>query len=219
MPDPTILARGLSRLLRKLLSINPDLNFRLQLARSSLMIDSVPTHTSVSQYAEHVMAELEQVNLQSRKRDGSHQEAPKIKKFEEQRDKKDWKEKKEDDEKEKEKEKSRCRFYLTDQGCRRGKGCSYAPDTKDDKKRCWNCGGVDHMSPACTRPKDTKEGGTKPRISKVEKEKTTSKKEEETEEQQPSIKDLLKEANDMLKNMNAPSPTSSIIYVDHTKRR
>ena len=220
VPDPTILARGLSRMLRKILTINQDLNFRLQLARLSLMIDSVPNHASITQYAEHVMAELEQVNLQSRKKDPPALPDPtKLKRFEEvNNERKKGREKKEMDEKDPSKEKGKCRFFLTDTGCRRGKTCGFSHDLKDDRRRCWNCGAVDHMAPACTRSKEPKESATKPRISKAEKEKTQhGRTEGEKGETTPSIKELIKEANDMLKNLHStpsssqsPSPISNV---------
>ena len=68
------------------------------------------------------------------------------------------------------------------------------------------------MSPNCTRPKDTKEGSSnKPKIAKVTKEKGEKEKNDDDEggsEKVPSVKELLKEANDMLKSMSS-SPTSS----------
>ena len=206
VPDPTILARGLSRLTKKLLSLHPELSFRLQLARSSLMIDSVPTPSSITQYAEHVMAELEQVNQQTKKKNPVT-DPPRLKRFEEaSKDKKDDKEKKPGDEK---KDKAKRRFFLTDARCRRGKGCTFAHDQRDEKRRCWNCGAVDHMAPSCTRPRESKEGNGRPKIAKAEKEKAASGKNEgDGGDDQPSIKDLLKEANEMLKGMNG-SPTAS----------
>lgn len=65
--------------------------------------------------------------------------------------------------------------------------CSH--DQRDEKRRCWNCGAVDHIAPACGRPKETKEGGGKPKISKAKKEKPTSGKQDcdgGSEEQRPS---------------------------------
>ena len=206
IPDPTILARGLGRLMKKLITMFPELNFRLQLVRSSLMVDAVPTHESVSKYSEHLLAELEQMGHQARKKDSSG-EAPK--KFEEQpKDSREGRTRKEGEEK----EKPKCRFYLSDQGCRRGKSCTFSHEQKDEKKRCWICGSPEHFAPACTRPKEAKEGSPRPKISKAEKEKVGKNKseDEEGEEVQPSIKELLKEANDMLKGMNGgPSPSSS----------
>ena len=60
LPDPTILVRGLSKLVKRILQGMPDLSFRLSLVRNTLMIDTVPSHESVSRYSEHLLAELEQ---------------------------------------------------------------------------------------------------------------------------------------------------------------
>ena len=68
MPGATILVRGVSKLLRKVVGSHPDLSFRLSLARNSLLIDTVPTQESVSQYSEHALAELEQLGLQSKRK-------------------------------------------------------------------------------------------------------------------------------------------------------
>lgn len=207
IPDPTILVKGLNRITKRLTSTFPELYFRLQLVKSSLMVDSIPTHESINKYSEHLLAELEQLGHQSKKKETST-EAPKLKRFEETtKDRKESQEKKEGDDKGK--EKSKCKFFLTDQGCRRGKGCTFSHDQKDDKRRCWNCGGVDHMATTCTRSKEGKEGG-RPKTMKMEKEKNVKAEGEEDEGQpQLSVKDLLKEANDMLKSMQSPSSSSA----------
>ena len=43
-----------------------------------------------------------------------------------------------------------CKFFTTDQGCRKGKGCKWA-HVMDDQKRCWNCGAKDHFATSCPR--------------------------------------------------------------------
>ena len=99
VPDPTILARGLGKMMKKLVSMHPELHCRLQLIRSTLMVDAVPTHDSAAKYSEHLLAELEQMGHQSRKRD-TVPEVPKLKKFEEpSRDSKEVKERREGEEK------------------------------------------------------------------------------------------------------------------------
>ena len=206
IPDPTILAKGLSRLVKKLTVTYPELSFRLQLVKSALMVDAVPSHDSITKYSEHLMAELEQVNQQSRKRESpGSTEVPKIKKFEE-----GGKEKKEVEKEKREgdsKDKGKCRFFLTDQGCRRGKSCSYSHEARDDRRRCWNCGGVDHMSPQCQRPKEGKDAA-KPKVAKIEKGKEEGRMEEvEGLSSPPTMKELLDEANKVLKSL-APPPTS-----------
>ena len=44
----------------KVLQSNAALNFRIQLARTTLMIDAIPALSSVEQYAECLLAELDQ---------------------------------------------------------------------------------------------------------------------------------------------------------------
>ena len=81
LPDPTILVRGLGKLVKKILQNMPDLSFRLSLVRNTLMIDTVPSHESVSRYSEHLLAELEQSGHQSKKKEVSV-EARKLRKLE-----------------------------------------------------------------------------------------------------------------------------------------
>ena len=206
IPDATILVRGLGKLMKKLSATYADLNFRLQLTRNQLMVDTIPTQESVTKYSHHLLAELETMGHQAKKKEVTT-EPPKLKKFEEQSKDQGTKDNKEIGNK----EKSKCRFYLSDSGCKRGKGCTFSHDQKDEKRRFWNCGGTDHMSPACTRPKEGKEG-PKPRIAKAEKGKDGKEEVKEQEEAsgsvQPSVKDLLEEANKMLKSLNS-SPLSS----------
>lgn len=70
-------------------------------------------------------------------------------------------------------------------------------------------GATDHMATTCSRPKENKGGSqSKPKISKAgkEKEKTEG---GGTEEELPSVKDLPKEANDMLRSMNSSSSSTA----------
>ena len=57
-------------------------------------------------------------------------------------------------------QKQPCKFWLTDEGCRRGAGCKYGHvfQTKEDKKaRCWTCGATTHRQCECP----TRSGGKK----------------------------------------------------------
>ena len=67
-PDATIQVKGLGRLMRKVLKDNTDLAFRIQLAKSTLAIDTTPTEATVMTYANHLPAEVEQVAHQDKKR-------------------------------------------------------------------------------------------------------------------------------------------------------
>lgn len=56
--------------------------------------------------------------------------------------------------------KGSCRFFLTDEGCRKGKECTFN-HVLDKERRCWNCGSKAHFSNSCTRPKEGEKGGGK----------------------------------------------------------
>ena len=135
----------------------------------------------------------------------SRQEAPKRKSIEVEKDK--GKGKNQDRQTEEAGGKPRCRFFLTDGGCRKGKLCGYAHEGRDEKKRCWNCGGVDHFAPACARPKGSSENSSpKARTLKSEAEGGGSQKEAEVPSastSESSIKEFVEEANKMLKNLSA----------------
>ena len=48
VPDPTVLMKGLTRLTKRVMSANPELAFRVSLARNTLLVDSIPNHKTVS---------------------------------------------------------------------------------------------------------------------------------------------------------------------------
>ena len=208
LPDPTILVRGLSKLVKRILQGMPDLSFRLSLVRNILMIDTVPSHESVSRYSEHLLAELEQAGHQTKKKE-QQVEAPKLKRLEGQQ--------KEDGSGQKEGsptgrfggEKKKCRFFLTEGGCRRGKECQWLHE-KDDKRRCWTCGAEDHFATTCSRPKGKEQ--TLKKVSKFEGEESPSKKKAEEIMDQSStapMKGLLEEASRMLKTMSSSSSSNT----------
>ena len=78
--------KGLGRLMKKVLKDNTDLAFRIQLAKSTLAIDTTPTEATVMTYANHLLAEVEQIAHQDRRRTekaGGVVVEPKVKKIEE----------------------------------------------------------------------------------------------------------------------------------------
>ena len=77
-PDATIQVKGLGRLMKKVLRDHPDLGFRIQLAKTTLAIDTTPTETTVMTYANHLLAEVEQVAHQDKTRGGHlvHRQTP-----------------------------------------------------------------------------------------------------------------------------------------------
>ena len=215
MPDATILVKGLSKLLKKVISGNQDLSFRLSLARNSLLIDTIPTQESVNQYTEHVLAELEQMGHHARRKEGKVDEGPRVRKFEESGKTEEGPRGKGKPREEYEAKKSPCRFFLTDQGCRRGKQCPYG-HVLDTEKRCWSCGSKEHFAGGCPRGEEgktakvAKAGAKSERSSKPD---PTPKVSEAAGEVKPEVdKDtgedtmrvLLDEAQKMIKSLENP---------------
>ena len=66
-----------------------------------------------------------------------------------------------------------CKFFLSDQGCRRGASCKYSHDVdkKQRQGRCWTCGSKQHVAKACPTKKNgnprspTRTAGNKPESS------------------------------------------------------
>ena len=157
-PDPSVLVRGLGRVVKKILDIHPDLRFRVSLAKSTLMLDSAPSSQSVDRYVTLLLAETELIAHTDKK---VVNPKPKL------NEAKLAKEEKGEAEKGKGKGKSVdqkgvCHYFLTDEGCRRGKDCTFAHNL-DQEKRCWACGSKSHLSNACPRGggEGSKEGGKK----------------------------------------------------------
>ena len=101
-----------------------------------------------------------------------------------------------------------CKFFLTEQGCKKGKSCSFQHNL-DDQKRCWNCGSSLHFSPKCDRPRDgdLKGGKGEGKMVRMAKKEEGAKKEDAEKSESGGstevMKGLLEEANKMLKAMSS----------------
>ena len=212
VPDATVLVRGLSKLMRRVLAQNPDLHFRLSLMRNELQIDTVPTPETVSHYSEHVLAELEQLGQHAKKKEVV--EPVKLKKVEEVAEGRV--------KREEEKKEGKCRFYLTEGGCRRGRSCKWSHDQKDGEKRCFNCGSNKHFATSCPYKTSSSESPPKvPKAAKIEEseefrggkkeaeEAVKGSSEDDEEKEAGVMSELLEEANKMLKSLSKKSGTTS----------
>ena len=150
---------------------NRDLNFKINLAKSQLQVDTVPTYTTIGVYCEHLLSELEQLVHTEKKSAPGEIKAKKIEgTYAEDKGGKD----------EFVKEKKPCRFFPTDQGCRRGAQCTFGHEARDGRSRCYVCGATSHFAKDCSRKvtseqavkKDFKPGA--PKVAKVETENATS---------------------------------------------
>ena len=64
-PDPSLLARGLTRMLQAVMERNQDASFRTSLVKSTLQIDTNPSYDKVESYFKHLMAECEALAVSS----------------------------------------------------------------------------------------------------------------------------------------------------------
>ena len=232
-PDPTVLVRALNRITGKVLEMHKDLNFRIALSKSTLLVDTAPTKQVVEQFATHLLAEIEQVSHVEKKTFGSTSKAaipkvenPKIRKMEEDSkgvgkggDRKPFVARKTSEEK----GKPACRFYMTDDGCKKGKACTWShviDESLGTKRRCWSCGSTRHFSSSCPTSSATSigtsssDGGSPPKVksAKEEMEPCSSFEKSEKEENPAKVekpdeqmKSLIEEANRMLKSLNRKS--------------
>ena len=112
----------------------------------------------------------------------------------------------------------KCRFFLTKEGCRRGKSCMYSHDLKDEVRRCFICGCPDHLASTCTRKKG--DGGyakSPPKAAKAEAMEDSGKVEGQQGLDAPSsqsdqggastsVQGLLEEATKVLKSISTATP-------------
>ena len=214
-PDPALLVHGLLRMTKNVFETNRELQFRVSLARHGLGIDTVPTLESVTQFAMHLLSECEQLSQMEKKTVPNNAKVePKVKMMEYEKEDAQGKGKgrentAEEDRGERQKV-VKCKFYLTPEGCRRGRDCKFSHTEKDRKRRCYVCGAEEHLAPACPR-KGTGEGSPpKQKGAKVEEGVKTGevKTGEETKEESETMKGLIEEANKMLRSLTS-HPTSS----------
>ena len=213
VPDAALLLKGLNRMTRRVLESHKELQFRIQLARSSLGVDTTPTELTVSRFATHLLAELDQVALTEKRISASatKTDGPKLKSMEVDKSGKGKGKDRQDRGQEDGATKTRCRFFLTEHGCRKGKECSFSHDQKDEKRRCYVCGSSEHFATACTRPKGSSSGGegSPPKQKQLKSDEKHERKDSDsvsTSSQETAMKDLIDEANKVLKSLN---PTSS----------
>eukprot|EP00435_Cladocopium_sp_Y103_P065207 s1247_g27.t1 len=159
-PDPTLLIGALDKMSGSIIRSSTQLAFRLNSTRAQLMVDINPTLSSVTTYADAIMAEAEgllhagtQVNttVKVKAMDGGAPEPPQ----------------KKGDGKGKAPERTgkgpACKFFGTEDGCKKGQDCSYVHDwsTVDrSQPRCWTCSSTKDQKRDCTVKAITGPGGS-----------------------------------------------------------
>eukprot|EP00439_Symbiodinium_sp_Y106_P022158 s6090_g2.t1 len=154
-PDSSVLLRGIELIIGSALKKLPDTSFRLALARNELQLQNRPTQESVLRYFDHALAELQQSapTRSSTRTAGGMDEPPKLRAADAQAGTGGTAARTPPGSPTKDGQRQgACKFFQTDQGCRRGAGCKYTHEfsSKDEKRsRCWFCGSKQHRQPEC----------------------------------------------------------------------
>ena len=153
LPDGSVLLMAIEAAVKGVVDLNRDMAFKLNMAKQELQLPYKPTVSAVMVYADHVMAELHQIIPYSNKdaklkglsttpsSPTSSAASPKGKGNGQPQP---------------------CKFWLSDDGCRRGASCKFSHQfaTKEDKKaRCWMRGSKNHRQGECpTKQNNGKKG-------------------------------------------------------------
>ena len=213
-PDPFLLIRGLSRIIKKPLEQHRDLSFRISLARSTLQIDATPTAESVGTFAMHLLAEFEQMThseVQANKKKDQQENKQKAMKPQEQggggrqEDRLSSVQQLGDQTR----DVPACRFFLTEGGCKKGRSCKFGHDMRDERRRCYHCGCPDHLAPQCNRgdspPKKLMRNKQQSQQQRDEQRSQVSSTDTQSNTGKESVAALLEEANKMLKTLSTDS--------------
>ncbi|CAE7496302.1 PIP5K4 [Symbiodinium sp. CCMP2592] len=153
IPDPSILVKALDGMLKKPVADHSDVGFRMNLLH--LKVDFLPSEDNVLAIHRAFLAEFEQMGYKKNAKQGMDPTpAPRLRAMENEQPQlptsptKDGKG-----------GAKPCRFYLSDEGCRRGKGCRFEHTMKDLSKaerrdRCYECGAKGHLSASCPTRKE-----------------------------------------------------------------
>ena len=105
-----------------------------------------------------------------------------------------------------------CKFWRSDDGCRRGAACTYyAHDTSEMRGRCFGCGGH-HLKKDCPHNQKSEKGDGK-KVSKVK----AAKEHEKPDQVEKVVKDITGEESS--KESGSPPTTSASSYRDSPPRQ
>ena len=163
-PDPSILLRGVDSIVKRVLQDHGGIQFRVNMLRYTLEVDAKPTLRSVQDLHQSLLAEFEQVAFRGRQRATTNPSAASLKAMANSTStttapSSTATSAPEDGSPGKGTKGAPCKFFLTDQGCKRGAACKFNHDVdrKQRQGRCWTCGSKQHVAKACpTKEKDNK---------------------------------------------------------------
>ena len=140
VPDPIILLKALEPAVQLVSQLDAQATFRLAQSRAQLQVDARPEESSVWNYSECLLAELESLRLvhgtsATANNGTSSTTTPAVKMLGTRST-----------------TTSACKFWGSDTGCRQGKRCSYLHDwasLEDRNNRCFLCSSTAHRKAEC----------------------------------------------------------------------
>ena len=210
-PDPSILLKALDGLVRKPLQENSEVTFRTQLLRYHLKVDITPSADGVLAIHRAYLAEFEQLAMRRAPKKGNAQTGdgssnspvnPRMKAIGGKTPEAQGGVREGVPQGGQQKP---CKFFLTDEGCRRGKSCKFEHIMdKEKRERCWTCGSKQHTSKSCP----TKAKTDTPTSSNTTKTGAGSPKRSDGAQETPTIQKVM-EAAETLSTATTTVPTSS----------
>ena len=161
LPDVTVLMGVMAKFCDTLGRLGGgQMAFRVASARQELGVDYRPNYPAVKELAEFLQAEAEELHLVTGVKAASTSttttaavKALATGDFEAK------------DAKEGKGSKPACKFWKSEDGCRKGASCTFGHDTSDMKGRCFTCGAQSHVKREC--PTAKKEETPEKKVSKV----------------------------------------------------
>jgi len=162
LPDPSIQVKALDKIVSTMMDADPRVQFRVQLARTALEVDTDPSEEKVNRYLRVLQAELTSMEtIVKEKPKGT--ETPQVKPvtIREGKDKGFKGEGKKGGGKKGFEGKGKsdlsavpCRWYQSEKGCFRGGDCIFMHGyLKFEDGKCFNCGSKEHKGTECPAPK------------------------------------------------------------------
>ena len=149
LPDGSVLLVAVEGAIKKVVEGNRDISFKLSMAKQALHLPHIPTHAAVLSYTDHILAELQQIIPLGKG------EAPRLKGVQAEGPTSPSSSGASPTSK-----KNPCKYFLSEDGCRRGAQCKYShdfPSKEERRARCWTCGAKTHRQSNCP----SKSGGAK----------------------------------------------------------
>ena len=146
LPDPIVLATVLGRMADSLVKHGGhQMGYRISGVRQELMVDTRPTMEAVRDFAEVLQAEAEELALSTNAKMFSTvpTAAPVLKAL--QMNGQDGSTSLPVSTS----SRGPCKYWKSEEGCRRGTLCMYQHDMEGMRGRCWSCGGSNHLKKDC----------------------------------------------------------------------